>query len=114
MTTWCSPRSRSWVPPPDRHLDWEGCFNVRDLGGLPLADGGETRWCAVVRGDALDELTEAGWAALAAHGVRTVVDLRNADERGDAIPPDGVRVVHVPLDASEDREFWSVWASGPQ
>jgi protein-tyrosine phosphatase len=22
--------------------------------------------------------------------------------------------VHVPLDATEDREFWNVWAAGPQ
>jgi protein-tyrosine phosphatase len=30
-------------------LDWEGCYNVRDLGGLRTADGRETRWGAVVR-----------------------------------------------------------------
>ncbi len=23
----------------ERHLDWAGCFNVRDLGGLPAAGG---------------------------------------------------------------------------
>jgi protein-tyrosine phosphatase len=94
------------------HLEWEGCFNVRDLGGLPLAGGGVTRWGAVVRADALDELTEAGWEALVAHGVRTIVDLRNADERHYESPP--VHVVHVPLDATEDREFWDVWENGPQ
>jgi protein tyrosine/serine phosphatase len=104
------------VPPPDRHLDWEGCFNVRDLGGLPAAGGRTTRWGAAVRADALDELTRAGWAALVAHGVRTVVDLRNDDERNaDAAPrPASVTTVHVPLDASEDREFWTAWDSGPQ
>jgi hypothetical protein len=99
-----------------RHLDWEGCFNVRDLGGLPTAGGRETRWGAIVRADALDGLTAAGWEALVAYGVRTVVDLRNDDERGpDAAPrPAEVRTVHLPLDAVEDREFWSVWDSGPQ
>jgi protein tyrosine/serine phosphatase len=96
----------------ERHLDWEGCFNVRDLGGLPLAGGGVTRWGAVVRADSLDDLTEAGWEALLAHGVRTVVDLRNPDERRYDSPP--VPVVHVPLDAAEDREFWDVWENGPQ
>src|SRR3954470_21641164 len=96
----------------ERHLEWEGCFNVRDLGGLPLAGGGVTRWGAVVRADSLDDLTEAGWEALVAHGVRTVVDLRNPDERHYDSPP--VRVVHVPLDATEDREFWDVWENGPQ
>jgi protein-tyrosine phosphatase len=99
-----------------RHLDWEGCFNVRDLGGLPVAGGGTTRWGAVVRADALDELTEAGWAALVAHGVRTVIDLRNDVERrvdAAARPPE-VTTLHLPLDVVEDREFWDVWDSGPQ
>jgi protein-tyrosine phosphatase len=35
----------------------------------------------VVRADAVDRLTADGWAALRAHGVRTVIDLRNEDER---------------------------------
>ena len=100
----------------DRHLDWEGCFNVRDLGGLPTTDGRVTRRGAVIRADTLDGLTAAGWAALVAHGVRTVVDLRNDDERGaDAAPrPASITTVRVALDASEDREFWDVWARGPQ
>lgn len=100
----------------DRHLDWDGCFNVRDLGGLPTSDGRVTRLGAVVRADALDGLSEDGWAALTAHGVRTVIDLRNDDERGaDAAPrPAGVTTVQLPLDVSEDREFWNVWQSGPQ
>jgi protein tyrosine/serine phosphatase len=55
-----------------RDLDWEGCFNVRDLGGLPAADGRHTRWGALVRADAVDRLTAAGWAALHDHGVRTI------------------------------------------
>jgi protein-tyrosine phosphatase len=98
----------------ERHLDWEGCFNVRDLGGLPLSGGGVTRWGAVVRADSLDDLTDAGWEALVAHGVRTVVDLRNEDERRVVPRPPEVTTVHVPLDATEDREFWDVWENGPQ
>ena len=34
-----------------RVLTWDGCLNVRDLGGLPTEDGGTTRFGAVVRGD---------------------------------------------------------------
>jgi protein tyrosine/serine phosphatase len=99
-----------------RHLDWEGCFNVRDLGGLPTTDGRTTRWGAVVRADTLDGLTAAGWAALVEHGVRTVIDLRNDDELGeDAAPrPPEVTTVRIPLDVTEDREFWNVWQNGPQ
>jgi len=100
----------------DRTLHWDGCHNTRDLGSLPLAGGGRTRRGALVRSDALQDLTAAGWAALLDHGVRTVVDLRNDDERGpDAAPrPPQITTVHVPLDVSEDREFWDVWETGPQ
>ncbi|MEV4512302.1 tyrosine-protein phosphatase [Dactylosporangium sp. NPDC049525] len=92
----------------ERHLDWAGCVNARDLGGLPAGDGRTTRWRAVVRADNLDRLTPQGWAALAAYGVRTVVDLREDDERSTAVArPDGVTVVHVPLDDNADAAFWS-------
>ena len=70
---------------PQRHLDWEGCFNARDLGELRTPDGRETLWGRVVRADALDSLTVAGWAALSDHGVRTVTDLPRFPERSAAV-----------------------------
>jgi protein-tyrosine phosphatase len=63
-----------------RRLTWEGCLNARDLGGYPTLDGRETRWGAIVRSDNPAELTAAGRAALVAHGVRSIVDLRTPDE----------------------------------
>ena len=99
-----------------RHLDWDVCFNVRDLGGLPGADGRRTCWGALVRADALDALSDAGWQALTEHGVRTVIDLRNDAERAaEAVRgPRGLTTLRIPLDVAEDREFWSVWRHGPQ
>ena len=104
------------ILPGDRHLDWDGCCNVRDLGGLRTTDGREIRWGAVVRADALDRLSEAGWRALQAHGIRTVVDLRNEDERAPEVAPRpaGIETVHLPLDGIEDTEFWDRWTGGPQ
>ena len=99
-----------------RDLDWEGCYNVRDLGGIPLAGGRETRWRAAVRADSLHKLTDDGWAALVDHGVRTVIDLRNDYEHVPDIaarPPE-VTTVQLPLDGIEDREFWDPIVSGPQ
>ena len=97
----------------ERDLHWDGCANARDLGGLPTADGRVTRRGALVRSDAVDGLGPAGWEALRAHGVRTIVDLRNEDEL--AKNAGGVETVHVPLDGlDEDPEFWSHWANGPQ
>jgi protein-tyrosine phosphatase len=99
-----------------RDLDWEGCRNVRDLGGLPAAGGARTRPRALVRADSLERLTARGWAALEAHGVRTVIDLRNDDEVGadDAPRPPAVATIHFPLDGMEDTEFWDVWMHRPE
>lgn len=66
-----------------RSLDWEGTVNARDSGGL-VASGGVVRVGALVRSDVLNDLTKAGTAALIAHGVRTVIDVRSADEIADA------------------------------
>ncbi|MBX3189630.1 MAG: tyrosine-protein phosphatase [Labilithrix sp.] len=99
-----------------RHLDWEGCFNARDLGGLKTAAGDEIRRGAAVRADALDALTARGWEAVVAHGVTTIIDLRNDDELGaDAAPrPEELTTLRMPLDQVEDTEFWAYWSSGWQ
>jgi hypothetical protein len=97
-------------------LDWPGAVNARDLGGIPTADGRRTRRGALVRSGALDSLEPEGWAELERFGIRTVVDLRNDGEiKGDLHPrPASVETLQIPLDVSEDREFWGRWESGPQ
>src|SRR4051794_33136483 len=61
-------------------LYWPECRNVRDLGGLPAAGGRTVRERALVRADSLHRLTAEGVAALHAHGVVRVIDLRGVDE----------------------------------
>jgi protein-tyrosine phosphatase len=78
---------------PERTLLWEGCCNIRDLGGLPTEDGGETRFGAVVRADDISLLSERGRSALEAYGVVRIVDLRHEDPPYE--PP--VELVRVPL-----------------
>lgn len=92
----------------ERHLDWDGCFNARDLGGLRAAGGRTTRRGAIVRADTLDHLTPSGWAALRTYGIRTIIDLRNDVEipRGAVARPAGISTVHVPLDDIDDTAFW--------
>lgn len=63
-----------------RQLNWEACYNVRDLGGLPTVDGGKTRRQAVVRSDTLERLTPQGRQALVDYGVRTIIDVRAPKE----------------------------------
>lgn len=88
-----------------RPLSWEGCVNVRDLGGHPT-DGGETAYGAVVRSDCVGYLTDAGWEGLAAHGVRTIVDLRFPEERAQDPPRDvTVEAIHISVLGSFDPGY---------
>jgi protein tyrosine/serine phosphatase len=94
------------LQPDGRDLVWDGCLNVRELGGLPTADGGETRRGAVVRADSVRQLSDDGWRALVDHGVRLVVDLRGDHEREEDPPAElPVEVVHVPFMEASDAEW---------
>ena len=92
---------------PERALSWDGCFNVRDLGGHATHDGRTTRFGAVVRADSVRLLSDAGWAALLDYGVSRIVDLRFHSEL-EADPPRelDVDVVHVPLLPEQDDAEW--------
>jgi protein-tyrosine phosphatase len=68
-------------------LSWPDCRNVRDLGGLPTADGGRIRESALIRADSLERLTEAGVTAVRSAGIVRIVDLRNVDEAAAAAHP---------------------------
>jgi protein tyrosine/serine phosphatase len=105
---------------------WEGFFNTRDLGGLPTRSGATTGYGAFFRAADLRFVTEAGWAQARESGVRTIIDLRNADEirpaeaprtaqagsaaftaapEGPAAPT-GIDRLEVPLDDIDDVGFW--------
>jgi protein tyrosine/serine phosphatase len=89
-----------------RDLVWDGCLNVREFGGLPTHEGGETRFGAVVRADSVRQLSEEGWQALVDHGVRTVIDLRGDQERTEDAPAElPVEVVHVPFMEASEAEW---------
>jgi protein-tyrosine phosphatase len=111
-----------------RHLRWESCYNIRDLGGYPTRDGGQTRFGTLVRADVLSRLTPIGRAALLDYGVRTVIDLRSPEELaldpnpfaspgehdrhityhnlqlGAGADPEGIAAVH----AADEREDYSL------
>lgn len=93
-----------------RHLEWEGLINARDTGGLHTPVG-ETRHGALVRSDLLNGMTPGGVAALTEHGVRTVIDVRTADEIADdreRYPIKGdstVGYLHKPFRADADGKL---------
>lgn len=99
----------------NRILTWDGCNNVRDLGGLNTSIGYKTRWGAVVRSDHPAKLTAYGWSALYAHGVRTVISLRThgLDETflDKATRPSDIENLVVEIEDVTDKEFREQWAS---
>jgi len=98
----------------NRILTWEGCNNVRDLGGLKTSNGYQTRWGAVVRGDHPSRLTAKGWSALYEHGIRTIISLRTHgfDEKDylEVAPPyPDIEAVKVDIEDVTDTEFVNQW-----
>ena len=99
----------------ERVLFWEDCTNVRDLGGLRTCDGRMTRWGTVVRSDTPARLTAAGWSALYAYGIRTIITLRThgmAEDELDLTPPySDLVTVQVAIEDITDSEFVQQWAA---
>lgn len=105
--------------PQERRLKWQGCFNIRDLGGIATVDSQHrTRWGAVVRGDSPigfglaseashHGLTETGWRCLKDHGIRTIISLREKREEYPEALNNGISIVHCPLDNMADTRFWT-------
>jgi protein-tyrosine phosphatase len=91
-------------------LEWEGCLNVRDLGGLPTEDGRITQAGRIVRADNIRGLTDAGWRSLADHGVTRIVDLRLPEELAQDEARDiEIEVLHVSVFGdSFDEEYIAV------
>jgi len=97
----------------ERVLVWDGCINVRDLGGLPTCDGRKTLWRAIVRSDSPARLSEAGWSALYEYGIRTIITLRTygmAEDQLNIKPlyPD-LETVQVAIEDITDKEFVQQW-----
>ena len=89
-----------------RTLLWDGCVNVRDLGGLPTEDGAVTRFGRIVRADNLSGLSAAGREALRDYRVARIVDLRWVEEIAeDGASDTEVEVVHVSLLGEKDGQF---------
>ena len=99
----------------NRFLTWDGCNNVRDLGGLNISTGYKTRWGAVIRSDHPAKLTANGWSALYAQGIRTIISLRTHGMVEDfpdiAQRPSDVKSMIVEIEDVTDMEFARKWAS---
>ncbi len=97
-----------------RILDWDGCSNVRDLGGLEAKAGHHIRWGAVVRSDDPAKLSPQGWTALYVHGIRTIISLRtDGVEEDDLLVPENfpdIEVLALAIEDLGDKVFLETWA----
>ncbi|SVE38448.1 uncharacterized protein METZ01_LOCUS491302, partial [marine metagenome] len=112
-----------------RHIELEGAYNIRDIGGYPTENGYHTRWKMFLRSDSMHRLTEQSKADLVAYGIRTVIDLRTTLETqtqtnvfigssqvsylhhnviGDEYLPDEDRVI-TGLPADSIRASYTTW-----
>ncbi|ASN19334.1 tyrosine-protein phosphatase [Arthrobacter sp. YN] len=99
----------------DRALRVEGLVNARDLGGLERADGTLTPHGVFFRSDNVDRINPDGWKQIHDAGIRTVVDLRQPQERerDTRKRPTWLTTINVDLDGLENTEFWAgYWDNG--
>lgn len=105
--------------------NWDGAFNLVDLGGRPLSDGSRTASGRYFRSGASEYLTNAGWRQAIAAGLTTVIDLRNEQEivreqYHPVLDPDAlgdIAVVNLPTEDPTDEEFRRVcgpWLDHPR
>jgi protein-tyrosine phosphatase len=86
-------------------LDVDGVTNVRDVGGIPTADG-RIRSGVLLRSGQLSGATAAGAAELRAR-VRHIVDLRDGEEvAAEPSEIDGPDTTHLPLFLGSVRSFF--------
>lgn len=96
-------------------LNWDGCINVRDLGGIPARSGALTRRGAIVRSDTPARLTPTGWNSLYDFGIRTIVTLSTLGHEEIELsfkPPfKGIVVRQMAIEDLSDKEFLYKWAA---
>lgn len=83
-----------------RHVPFEQCWNFRDVGGYPTADGRTIAWQRYYRAGALEDMHQADRSRLREMGIRTIIDLRRPEETRDRgvhpAPELGARYEHLP------------------
>ena len=91
-----------------RHIELDGAFNVRDVGGYTTEDGSVTRWRRLLRADSLHRLTAESQRRLLDYGLGTVIDLRRPTEvarEANVFATSGeVQYHNLPLLLDEHRE----------
>ena len=91
-----------------RHVDCDGAFNLRDLGGYRTGEGRTLRWRTLFRADGLHRVSGSSLAAVDSLRCRTVLDLRTSVEvDAGQYRSTGVDVLHLPM----LRDTWDAWGA---
>ena len=96
-----------------RVLEFEGIRNFRDLGGYPTFDGKSIKWGIVYRSGGFSEATNEDLRKLSALRIRTVFDLRGAEDslkQPDRLPDkSGIRKIHLPMTTPAMYAWFQNW-----
>jgi len=98
-----------------RHVDFEACFNFRDLGGYAGLDGRAMRWGKLYRSMTPQYMTAADARKASSLGIELVIDLRGERylSSGPIGEPPAVRLAAGPVNAwqpSDNLEEFMVLA----
>ncbi len=81
-----------------RHIECDGAFNIRDVGGYTTLSSHTVRSGMVYRADGLHRIPAGGASTLARLGWRTVIDLRTTGEVAQGVfQLGGVPVINLPI-----------------
>lgn len=70
--------------PSERSLNLQNAPNARDAGGYLIEDGRIVGWGLLYRSDKLSKITQTECDVIRAAGIKTIIDLRNDEERHTA------------------------------
>ena len=93
----------------ERHHPFEACFNFRDIGGYPTANGERVKWGLYYRAGRQDRMTPKDMERARELGIKTQIDLRTTGEIEDQtrgpFESFGAEYHHIPVipDGGMDR-----------
>ena len=83
-----------------RHINLQGAYNFRDMGGYAAQEGKKTKWNTIYRADDLSRLSEADVEILKSFKIKTIIDFRSYEEAAnspDRKPATVTKVFNIPI-----------------
>ena len=105
--------------PSDRSLNLKNAPNARDAGGYPAQDGRIVGRGLLYRSGKLSDITQAECDVIQAAGIKTIVDVRNDEEKCSAPDATGLfdfaryKSVPIEIDAPSHKEAYKAFATDP-